>query len=260
MTVAVGAFRVAVELDLKRRDNDKKISLLFVEMRDMMAVLIQYVNEIIDARPQKLTRRTLRLRDINGEKRAGEDHTTIAGRMQNLIEKTEQDIKKCANACNAYAKKNTLSKVVHSSSWDGEFKGYIQGFTARRGEFEFALSVYIGHAVNSANDKLVSIEDKYVVVFAFKCVLNIDLPGWTSSCVISMRAHLPKSASLRGKSTYAAGHKQSCRTRISFEKCLSLDRDLPHPVAQLVPRASWTNSKLSKSISKLTSRRRYTKI
>ena len=199
LTVAVGAFRVAVELDLKRRDNDKKISLLFVEMRDMMAVLIQYVNEIIDARPQKLIRRTLRLRDINGEKRAGEDNTTISGRMQNLIEKTEQDIKKCANACNAYAKKNTLSKVVHSSSWDGEFKGYIQGFTTRRGEFEFALSVYIGHAVNTANDKLVSIEDKYVVVFAFEYVLNIDFPGWTASFVISTRAHLQKSASLRGK-------------------------------------------------------------
>ena len=46
-TVAVGAFRVAVELDLKRRDNDKKIPLLFVEMRDMMAVLVQYVGRLV---------------------------------------------------------------------------------------------------------------------------------------------------------------------------------------------------------------------
>ena len=46
-TVAVGAFRVAVELDLKRRDNDKKIPLLFVEMRDMMAVLVQYVRQLV---------------------------------------------------------------------------------------------------------------------------------------------------------------------------------------------------------------------
>lgn len=42
-SVAVGAFRVAVELDLKRKDNDKKFAVLFVEMRDMMAVLGQYV-------------------------------------------------------------------------------------------------------------------------------------------------------------------------------------------------------------------------
>ena len=39
----VGAFRAAVELDLKRRENDKKVSLVFAAMRDMMAVLAQYV-------------------------------------------------------------------------------------------------------------------------------------------------------------------------------------------------------------------------
>ena len=41
--VAVGAFRVVVELDMKRRDNDKKIGVLFVEMRDMMEALLQCV-------------------------------------------------------------------------------------------------------------------------------------------------------------------------------------------------------------------------
>ena len=107
-----------------------------------------------------LTFVSFRLKEINKDKRAGEDNTTISGRMQHLVDKTEQDIRKCANSCNAYAKKKTLSKVIHSSSWSDEFKGYIQGFTTRRGEFEFALSLYIGHAVNTANDKLVSIEEK----------------------------------------------------------------------------------------------------
>ena len=45
--VAVGAFKVVVELDLKRRDNEKKITLLFVEMKDMMEVLIQYALVVI---------------------------------------------------------------------------------------------------------------------------------------------------------------------------------------------------------------------
>ena len=45
-TVVVGAFRVAVELDMKRKDNDKKIPLLIAEMRDMMAVLVQYVRQL----------------------------------------------------------------------------------------------------------------------------------------------------------------------------------------------------------------------
>lgn len=41
--VAVGAFKVVIELEVKRRDNDKKVNLLFLEMRDMMATLLQYV-------------------------------------------------------------------------------------------------------------------------------------------------------------------------------------------------------------------------
>ncbi len=39
--VAVSAFRVVVELDIKRRDNDKKIGVLFAEMKDMMEALLQ---------------------------------------------------------------------------------------------------------------------------------------------------------------------------------------------------------------------------
>lgn len=44
--VAVGAFKVVVELDVKRRDNDKKISVLFLEMKDMMSVLLEYVRPL----------------------------------------------------------------------------------------------------------------------------------------------------------------------------------------------------------------------
>ena len=37
----MGAFKVAIELDLKRRENDKKIGLLFLEMKDMMSGLVE---------------------------------------------------------------------------------------------------------------------------------------------------------------------------------------------------------------------------
>ena len=40
-TVAVGAFKVIIELEVKRRDNDKKVNLLFLEMSNMMSVLLQ---------------------------------------------------------------------------------------------------------------------------------------------------------------------------------------------------------------------------
>ena len=41
LSVAVGAFSVVVELEMKRHDNDRKISLLFLEMRNMMSTLVQ---------------------------------------------------------------------------------------------------------------------------------------------------------------------------------------------------------------------------
>lgn len=80
--------------------------------------------------------------------------------METLVKKTEKDIRNCANACSAYSKKRTFSKVLQSSTWDGTFKGYIQGFTTRRGEFEFELSLYVGRAVNTANDRLVTLDEK----------------------------------------------------------------------------------------------------
>ena len=42
-SVAVGAFKVVVELESKRRENDKKVNLLFLEMRNMMSALLQWV-------------------------------------------------------------------------------------------------------------------------------------------------------------------------------------------------------------------------
>lgn len=44
--VAVSAFRVVVELEMKGRDNDKKIGVLFVEMRKMMEALLRCVHTL----------------------------------------------------------------------------------------------------------------------------------------------------------------------------------------------------------------------
>ncbi|KAM5542128.1 hypothetical protein V8D89_004211 [Ganoderma adspersum] len=132
---AVGAFRVAVELDLKHRENDKKVSVLFAAMRDMMAVLAQ-------------------LKGISGHKRAGDGDVTIAERMQRLIEEAAEDIKNCVNSCNAYAKIFIVSKVLLSGSWSNDFKKYMERFLTCRDDFVLALSIYTSQAMNAANDKL----------------------------------------------------------------------------------------------------------
>lgn len=95
-----------------------------------------------------------RLKGISGHKRAGDGDVTIAERMQHLIQDAAEDIKNCANACNAYAKTFIVSKVLLSGSWSDDFKKYMERFLTRRDDFVLALSIYTGHAVNAANDKL----------------------------------------------------------------------------------------------------------
>ncbi len=62
--------------------------------------------------------------------------------------------------CSAYSKAHTWKKVLTSSSWEEKFKGFVQVFTKRRDEFEFELSMYVGRAVNTANDMLATIDEK----------------------------------------------------------------------------------------------------
>ena len=74
--------------------------------------------------------------------------------MDELIKQTASDIKECANACDAYARKRLLTKVIKAPSWDATLKGYIQLFSERKGEFSFRISVHTGIQVDRANDKL----------------------------------------------------------------------------------------------------------
>ncbi|KAM5533024.1 hypothetical protein V8D89_013292 [Ganoderma adspersum] len=146
--IAVGAFRVVVELGVKRRDNDKKIGVLFVEMRDMMEALLQ-------------------LRGIKDEESVGPDGQMIKARMQELVKQTADDIKKCANACEAYAKKRLIVKVIKGSAWDGTLKGFIDLFASRRKALMFALSIHVGVGVDDVNRRLKEIDAKIDMVLDF---------------------------------------------------------------------------------------------
>ncbi|EIW63446.1 uncharacterized protein TRAVEDRAFT_112584, partial [Trametes versicolor FP-101664 SS1] len=134
IAVAVGAFKVVVELDVKRRDNDKKISVLFLEMKDMMSVLLECT--------------------------PGADGTPIKARMQALVQRTADDIKDCANACDAYAKKRLLVKVIKSAMWDDKLKAYVALFADRRKAFTFALEMHVGRTVDDVNRMVAAMDAK----------------------------------------------------------------------------------------------------
>ncbi|GBE85444.1 hypothetical protein SCP_0706310 [Sparassis crispa] len=133
--VAVLAFKAVYTLETKRRANDKKIIALYVEMKDMIAVLIQ-------------------LKVVKDEEDVGPDGVTLKGRLQGLVKKTADDMKNCANTCDAYSKMKLLAKVLKGPLWEGTLTDFGIIFTKRRTEFEFALSIHIGRGVDEANRKL----------------------------------------------------------------------------------------------------------
>ncbi|KAJ7507291.1 hypothetical protein B0H11DRAFT_197898 [Mycena galericulata] len=133
--VAVMAFKAVWALEQKRRDNDKKILALHMEMKDMMGVLTQ-------------------LKNVKDAEAVAPDGSTIAGRMQAIIKATADDIKACANACDTYVKKKLLVKVLKGPIWEGRLVKFVGAFTKHRSEFEFALSIHTAVGVDQANKTL----------------------------------------------------------------------------------------------------------
>ncbi|KAJ7291055.1 hypothetical protein C8J57DRAFT_208463 [Mycena rebaudengoi] len=138
--VAVMAFKAVWALEMKRRENDRRILALHMEMKDMMAVLTQ-------------------LQGVKDSEEVAPDGTTIKGRMQELVKKTADDIKACANACDTYSKKKLVVKILKGPAWEGKLVAFAGTFTKRRGEFEFALSIHTALGVDAAN-KAIEVVDK----------------------------------------------------------------------------------------------------
>ncbi|TBU41129.1 hypothetical protein BD309DRAFT_868889 [Dichomitus squalens] len=149
IALAVGAFKVAIELDLKRRENDRKIVLLFLEMRDMMYALAELQNV------------------QDGPSHLGKDGKTIQERLQGHVNLMQQDIKECANACDAYAKKKLLHKVLRALRWDDVLQIFIRRFSKRRADIEFALAVHLGVNIDIAQRKLDTLDAKMDVIIDY---------------------------------------------------------------------------------------------
>ncbi|KAF8581694.1 hypothetical protein K439DRAFT_202072 [Ramaria rubella] len=137
--VAVMAFKAVYTLEMKRRENDKRIIALHVEMKDTMGMLMQ-------------------LKEVKDADEIAPDGTTIKGRLGVLVNQTAQDIKDCANACDTYSKKKLLVKVLNGPVWEGRLVKFVGIFTQRRSEFQFALSIHTAQGIDSANKTISDVD------------------------------------------------------------------------------------------------------
>ena len=84
----------------------------------------------------------------------GPDGRTIEARMQSLASQTANDIKSCANVCDTYGKKKLIVKVLKGQVWESKLAGWIETFTKRKDDFEFALAMHTARAVDAVKSSV----------------------------------------------------------------------------------------------------------
>ncbi|KAJ3575378.1 hypothetical protein NP233_g1131 [Leucocoprinus birnbaumii] len=137
--VAVGAFALVVSMDFSRRDNDRKIIAVKVQMQELMVIFFE-------------------LRHIRNSQERGSDGINIADRLRDFMLQVATDIKQCGSACDAYMKKGFLARTVKATIYEARLAEFAQRFQEHRATLELALSIHTTVGVDAANDKLDSQE------------------------------------------------------------------------------------------------------
>ncbi|KAJ7719201.1 hypothetical protein B0H16DRAFT_1432905 [Mycena metata] len=137
--VVVIAFQAAIELELTRRENDKKIIALKTEMMEMMEILLD-------------------LKNIKDARKIDPDGTTLEGRMQRIAKKAEENIRNCSATCEAYMKKKFIVKLFDGSRWEKRLASFSDIFWQQKSEFSLALSIHTAQGVDNVQETLVGIE------------------------------------------------------------------------------------------------------
>ncbi|PBK80159.1 hypothetical protein ARMGADRAFT_1021049 [Armillaria gallica] len=132
ISVAVSPFKVALQLESKRRENDEKISALFMLMKEMMDTL-----RMLPEDPNLLK---------NNQK------DSLTGLMHRFC----QDIIDCANACNAYRTRSIWSRILMSTADEQKLAAYGDRFQKNKQDLQLCLIVRINAELNEVKE-LVSV-------------------------------------------------------------------------------------------------------
>nr|GAT44760.1 predicted protein [Mycena chlorophos] len=121
-------FKVAWALEQKRQSNDKRILALFVEMCAMLKILTGL---------RKVKRHTL--------------EQEISKQMEDISHRAGNDIRQCANACDAWFKKRLIVKLLNGPTWEQKLADFAGTFAQRQDEFQSVLAMHSALGINTAN-------------------------------------------------------------------------------------------------------------
>ncbi|KAI1785570.1 hypothetical protein LXA43DRAFT_976136 [Ganoderma leucocontextum] len=167
VTVAVLAFKAIYALESTRQENNRRVMTLYVEMKDMMMVMVQY--------------------GVENRTHIGLDGRPLKDRLEELAEKTAKNIKDCANFCDTFVKKKLLVKVFKGPVWAEKLTGFVQVFSDRKADFQFALAMHTANSISDVKkqnyeiqaklDAVLGLFNKFATAEERKIALEIDAKG-----------------------------------------------------------------------------------
>ncbi|KAF9562462.1 hypothetical protein CPC08DRAFT_376954 [Agrocybe pediades] len=130
--VAIFAFHSIISIEITRRENDKKVLAVKLQMQKMMCAMFQ-------------------LKDLKHA------HIHETGReeqerfLQELVKEIAADITRCGSDLNSYMNRKTVSRFVHAKGYEFKFAEHIANFTERRSQLMFALAAYTAASADHTN-------------------------------------------------------------------------------------------------------------
>ncbi|KZV81293.1 hypothetical protein EXIGLDRAFT_844728 [Exidia glandulosa HHB12029] len=134
-TVAVGAFRIAVRMTLKRQENNRKLQVVYMTMVHMMMVLLTLATSVQIERIQT---------------------KLLEGTLQEIAEK----IHTCRATCKAYAAESLIMKTIRSTGWAEKLQAQINAFRTASDQLHEALQIEILVTFNNIGSKVDEIDRK----------------------------------------------------------------------------------------------------
>ncbi|KAF7377944.1 Protein kinase domain-containing protein [Mycena sanguinolenta] len=133
ISIAAQAFKLVIEVDLKRRENDKKVLAVQLEMQDMIVVLFL-------------------LRHIRDPKKKV-DGLTVETKMRGVMESIAKHITAARSACKEYQEKGFLTKMIKCKIYEDRLADHAKIFADDKGKVQLSLALYTADGVHEINKK-----------------------------------------------------------------------------------------------------------
>ncbi|KDR69973.1 hypothetical protein GALMADRAFT_145027 [Galerina marginata CBS 339.88] len=149
--IAVIPFKVALSLELKRRENNKKVLALIAQMSNMMETL----KLLAPIKPSEL----------------GSGAESLAQRMDKRLEAARHAIEECSHATHEYYKMKVISKLVKSNKWEEKFADLATQFANFQSDFAADIAFFTGVGVQATIRAVGQIDEK--ITMLMKVVFNV---------------------------------------------------------------------------------------